>query len=247
MGNLKKMKDRYAKLAAEGEDSVHGESFDPMEISKFIGYSEQELRSVPAESVMGLGCGNPFAFAEIEQGQRVLDLGSGGGLDVFLAARKVGPTGLVIGVDEVGEMVERARQSAARGGFKNVEFRRGRIESLPVEENSVDVVLSNCVLNHCADKAAAFGEVRRVLRPGGAMFVSDLVLADKLSEDLLRSASEVWREWLAAALPRGEYLGAVERAGLRDLGILFEKTIDSVLVDEPLRGKIISLHVSAKK
>ena len=142
------------------------DTVDPVQYAKSLGYSEEELRGVP-EGLVCHGCGNPVALAELQEGEIVLDLGSGGGLDVFLAAKRVGPTGRVIGVDSSAEVVAKAAEAASKGGYTNVVFKVGQMEQLPLEEESVDVVISNCVINHAADKLAVFREVFRCLRPGG--------------------------------------------------------------------------------
>ncbi len=162
----------------------------PTTASRALGYGERELAAVPAEADLGLGCGAPIDHLELQPGETVLDLGSGPGLDALLAARQVGPTGRVIGVDMTPQMLERARATAARAGAAHVEFREGRLEALPVEDASVDAVTSNCVINLVPDKAAVFREIARVLRPGGRVVVADIVLERPLPEavakDVLR-------------------------------------------------------------
>ncbi|GAB4329031.1 MAG: arsenite methyltransferase [Candidatus Zixiibacteriota bacterium] len=176
------------------------------------GYSEEELATLPDGAEMGLGCGNPVALAEIKAGEVVVDLGSGGGIDCFLASQKVGDRGLVIGVDITEEMIKKARDNARKGGYTNVEFRQGEIEHLPVEASSVDLVISNCVINLAADKDRVFREIYRVLKPGGRMCVSDIVskgvIPDKEREDM-----EKWAGCIAGALERSDYLSKIEKAG----------------------------------
>ncbi|MFH1485052.1 MAG: arsenite methyltransferase [Chloroflexota bacterium] len=241
------VKDRYGKVASQGDccrSSCCGA--DVIEQARTKGYSANELLSVPSGAYMGLGCGNPTALAELKVGETVLDLGSGGGLDVFLAAQRVGDKGRVIGVDMTPEMVEKATQNAHKGGYKNVAFRLGEIESLPVEENCVDVIISNCVINLSMDKLATFKEAFRVLKPGGRMMISDLVTEGELPEDVRRSF-EAWSRCIAGALPRHEYLDTIERAGFKDIVIVSEHTYSSAGLDERLAGKITSVQVRASK
>jgi len=241
----KRVKKRYAKMASEGlpSDLVGSE---PDNRLRLMGYSDQEITSVPESSLVGLGCGNPTALAGLKEGETVLDIGSGAGLDAFLAARRVGPQGKVIGVDMTAEMVERARRSALEGGCQNVGFRLGAMEHLPLDDESVDVIISNCVMNHAPDKVAAFREARRVLRPNGRLHVSDLV-----TEGLLPPADtpglEVWAEWLAVASGKQEYLEAIRKAGFKDIVVAEERLFDSPAMKGPLAGKIISLQVTAYK
>ncbi|MBI5157718.1 MAG: arsenite methyltransferase [Acidimicrobiia bacterium] len=184
-----------------------------------LGYHPEELADLPDEAVMGLGCGNPVALADIEEGDTVLDLGSGGGIDVFLAARKTGAAGRVIGVDMTPEMLQRAEVNAGRLGLDNVEFRRGLIEELPVADASVDVTISNCVINLAPDKRRVFAEVLRVLRPGGRLVVSDIVTDGPLPESVTDDPA-AWASCVAGALPRDEYLDAMRAAGLTDVDVL---------------------------
>lgn len=195
---------------------------------------------------MGLGCGNPTALAQLLEGQTVLDLGSGAGLDAFVAARKVGPQGKVIGVDMTPELVARANQFAREGGYANVEFTIGRIEHLPLPDASFDVVISNCVINHSSDKPAVFREALRVLRPGGLLLVSDLVVTGSLpaSKD---PGMEVWREWLYVACDREHYLAAANAAGFASVTIVDERLYTGPAVTEILAGKIISLNLRLQK
>ena len=214
---------RYATAATSGEccgaSSCCGEN-TPNTSSGVGFYSAEELSGL-ADEVAGfsLGCGNPIVYADVQPGETILDLGSGGGLDCFIAARLVGPTGHVIGVDMTPAMLERARNAAERMGVTNVEFREGFIEALPVADNSVDLVISNCVINLSTDKDAVFREVRRVLKPGGRMLVSDLVTAGQLPDEVRRDI-EMWAGCIAGALPEAEYTGKAAAAGLARVEVL---------------------------
>lgn len=192
-----------------------------VEMSRRIGYTDEEMLSAPPESNLGLGCGNPVAIASLKRGEYVLDMGSGAGFDCFLAARAVGPEGMVIGVDMTSEMVERARANAMKGGYKNVDFRQGELENLPVADNYVDVVISNCVINLVPDKRRAFREAFRVLKPGGRLIVSDVVLKDEIP-DSVRGSREAYVGCLAGAVTVEEYIDAVRSAGFEDVSILGE-------------------------
>ncbi len=186
------------------------------------GYSEQQLTAIPAESDMGLGCGNPTALGSIQPGETVVDLGSGGGIDCFLAAKKVGATGRVIGVDMTPEMIDRARAAARRGGFANVEFRLGEIESLPVADSSADVIISNCVINLSTEKPRVFREASRVLKPGGRLMISDIMLRENLPERL-RSNAALFAGCVAGAILERDYLAMMRDAGLREVAVLREQ------------------------
>lgn len=179
-------------------------------------------QAIPAEANLGLGCGNPTALAGLKPGETVLDLGSGAGIDCFLAARRVGPTGRVIGVDMTPEMIDRARANARRGGFSNVEFRLGEIENLPLADSSVDVIISNCVINLSTDKPRVFREAFRVLRPGGRLLVSDLVLTSPLPAAVSQSL-DAYVACVAGALTREDYLSAITAAGFKNIEVVTEK------------------------
>ncbi len=182
-------------------------------IGRMLGYSDEELANVP-EANLGLGCGNPLALGSMREGETVLDLGSGAGFDCFLAARKVGPTGCVIGVDMTDEMLAKARANAEKHGFKNVEFRKGYIHRLPVEDSSVDVIISNCVINLAPDKLAVYRDAFRVLKKGGRMYVSDIVLLAELTKEQ-RNDPELVASCVGGALLRDNYLAIVKKAGFR--------------------------------
>jgi SAM-dependent methyltransferase len=188
-------------------------------IAERLGYSADDIAAVPEGANLGLGCGVPLAHAALRQGETVLDLGSGAGFDAFLAAREVGETGHVIGVDMTPAMLERARDNAVKGGFRNVEFREGGIEALPIDDASVDVVISNCVINLVPDKRAVYREVARVLRPGGRLVVSDIVLDAPLPAAIAGSVAAL-TGCVAGALLRDDYLAAIADAGLSNVEVL---------------------------
>jgi arsenite methyltransferase len=200
----------YARVAKQSgsccSSSCCGTS-KPEDISRKIGYSEEDMQAVPSGSNLGLGCGNPTALASIKDGETVLDLGSGAGFECFLASKLVGPKGKVIGVDMTTEMVARAKDNALKGGYNNVEFRQGEIEALPVEDNTVDIIISNCVINLVPNKEKAFKEAFRVLRPGGRLAVSDIVLLNKLP-DSIKSSIEAYVGCVSGAAMRDTYLNA---------------------------------------
>lgn len=191
------------------------------EAASNVGYRALDFEKAPDEALLGIGCGNPVALASLEKGQTVLDLGSGCGFDVFLAAKEVGPAGRAIGVDMNPSMLDRARNSAVQGGYRNVEFKYGRIEELPLEDHTIDVVISNCVINLSPAKERVYAETFRVLKPGGKLFVSDLITSEPLPEWFLQVVSDVlgFRHWL---LERAAYLQLLEEPGFTDIEILAE-------------------------
>ncbi len=211
------VRDRYAAAAVEATSgrccSTEAES-----IGASL-YSALERQELPSAAVLAsLGCGNPIAVAELHEGERVLDLGSGGGIDVLLSAKRVGPTGRAIGLDMTDEMLALAQRNAAEAGVTNVEFLRGQIESIPLPANSVDVVISNCVINLAADKPAVFREIARVLRPGGRMGVTDIVAEDRLTP-ADRAERGAYTACKAGALSYSEFRAGLEAAGLVDISL----------------------------
>jgi len=208
-------------------------------ISKGIGYTEEELGSVPEGANLGLGCGNPTALASLVEGEIVLDLGSGAGFDCFLAANRVGKAGKVIGIDMTPEMVEKARQNAGEGNYENVEFRLGEIENLPAADNSVDVVISNCVINLSTDKSRVFQEALRVLKPGGRMMISDITLLRELP-DFIKDSVAAYVGCISGALIKDEYLSVVEKAGFVDVNVIDEQVFPiSWMQNDPTAQAVI--------
>jgi SAM-dependent methyltransferase len=248
----KKVQERYGKIAAGA-----GSCCDPTKsgcgcsqpvnqvLSQSVGYSDNELKSIPQEANLGLGCGNPLALASLRQGETVLDLGSGGGIDCFLASQQVGPQGRVIGVDMTADMIHLARENAAKGHYTNVEFRLGEIEHLPVADASVDVVISNCVINLSVDKNQVFREIFRVLKSGGRMMVSDIVLTKELPEQVQKSVA-AYTGCIAGALPRHDYLDAIKAAGFTQVKIMAETGVpvdlwaDVPIPNDPIAKEKIS-------
>lgn len=210
------------------------------QVSRMIGYSEDEMNAVPEGANLGLGCGNPTALATLRKGERVLDLGSGAGFDCFLAAKKVGKEGKVIGVDMTPEMLDKARKNATKGEFTNVEFRLGEIENLPVADNSVDVVISNCVINLAPNKKRVFEEAFRVIAPKGRLMVSDIVLLKKLPESVQENV-EAYSSCIAGAEIKDKYLDLISKAGFQEVRILQEKTYPlDFVISEPETNEVIN-------
>ena len=216
--------------------------------SKSVGYAEEEMDSVPDGANLGLGCGNPTALASLVEGETVLDLGSGAGFDCFLAANKVGENGKVIGVDMTPEMIEKARENAEKGGYRNVEFRLGEIESLPAADNSIDVIISNCVINLSPDKERVFGEAFRVLKPGGRLMVSDIVLLKELP-DFIRNSVAAYVGCISGALMKDEYLDTIKKSGFQEVSVLDESIfpIDCVSDDPMVQGIVKELDLTEAK
>jgi arsenite methyltransferase len=241
----KVVREGYAKIAKQGSSccssvsSCCGSTDLAQDISKNIGYTEEELKAIPEGANLGLGCGNPVALASLREGEIVLDLGSGGGLDSFLAANKVGKSGRVIGVDMTPEMIEKARENAREGKYGNVEFRLGEIENLPVADNFVDVVISNCVINLVPDKRRVFEEVFRALKPGGRMMISDIVLLKELP-DVIKDSVEAYIGCLAGAVMRDEYLGAIKAVGFQEVRIVDETSFPvEFMANDPTAKAVI--------
>ena len=243
------VRERYGAIAESGGECCSAAA----ECAKEIGYNDDDLAAIPDSANLGLGCGNPVAIASILEGEVVLDLGSGAGLDVFLAAGKVGETGKVIGVDMTPEMIEAANRNAAAGGYKNVEFRQGDIEALPLEDESVDLVISNCVLNLVPDKAKAFAEIYRVLKAGGRIAVADIVLDGPLP-DFLGEDADAYCSCVSGAISRSDYLTGLIETGLVDVNVESEMDASDLLAGDCCgdgaalsKGVVTSIKVTARK
>ena len=248
------VKEGYTKIAVQGgsccgpASSCCGSVDFAQDISRKIGYSDEELKAVPESANLDLGCGNPVALASLRKGETVLDLGSGAGFDCFLAANRVGEKGKVIGVDMTSEMIEKAKENARKGSYENVEFRLGEIEKLPVLDNSIDAVISNCVINLSPDKGKVFQEAFRILKPGGRLMISDIVLLKELPK-LIKESIEAYIGCLSGAVMKDEYLEKIKAVGFEDVQVI-DETIFPVefMANDPTLNKMIkNLGVVAEK
>ena len=252
-----KVKERYGKIALEGisdccctpgeccSDNNSNSHMSVLESTALIGYDSKEIDSIPKASVLGVGCGVPTKFAGIREGEVVVDLGSGAGIDVFISANQVGKSGKVIGIDMTDEMLEKARKNAKDYGYTNVEFRKGDIEKrIPVEDNTADLVISNCVINLTADKAATFKEIYRILKNDGRMMISDMVADREVDRDAVDP--EKWCSCIDGALTKKNYLDSIIKAGFKSVEVLEEKAyVDDQAGNE--ERKISSLVIKAVK
>ena len=257
------VREAYGKIA-QGQQSCGCGTCGPdaREFAKSIGYSDGELAVIPDEANLALSCGNPTALASLKEGEVVLDLGSGAGFDCFLAAAKVGPKGKVIGVDMTPEMIEKARSNAKKSRVENVEFRLGEIENLPVGDNFLDVVISNCVINLSADKSRVFQEIYRVLKPGGRIAISDIALLKELPRKI-RESMEAYVGCVGGAVLINDYRRIVEAAGLQDVKATIKGSsacinvdtkdpigravLDALGPDESLDAYVASVYVEGRK
>jgi arsenite methyltransferase len=246
------VRERYA-VAAENSGSLCGcgtccgGAQDVDAVAQQIGYKLEDLKNIPAGANLGLGCGNPLQYAQVKAGETVLDLGCGAGFDCFLASREVGNEGHVIGVDMTPKMLDKARANATKVECTNTEFRLGEIEHLPVADDSVDVIISNCVVNLSPDKPQVFREAFRVLKPGGRMLISDLVLR-RMPSEKLKNSVEAYVGCVAGALMKEDYLSQIEIAGFRDIVIVDQSTYDVGLevIEDDLRKEALEAVVSIK-
>jgi len=206
-------------------------------VSEKFGYTKEDLNSIPDEANMGLGCGNPVALASLKEGETVVDLGCGGGIDVFLAAKRVGTKGRVIGIDMTEDMINKARANAKKTGFENVEFKLGEIENIPLDSNIADCIISNCVINLSEDKQKVFNEAFRILKPGGRLMVSDMVLLADLPEKVLASP-EMHAGCIAGALHKEDYLNKIKKAGFKEVNVTREDPVS--LTDYIGTDKVVS-------
>jgi arsenite methyltransferase len=247
------VRDGYAKAVTRktccSTSSCGGGLDQAKATSKKVGYSDSEINAAPDGSNLGFGCGNPVALATLKEGDIVLDLGSGAGFDAFLSAQRVGKTGRVIGVDMTPEMVAKAKENAKKGGYSTVEFRLGEIEKLPVEDGSIDVIISNCVINLSPDKEEVFKEAHRVLKYGGRLIVSDLVLAKDLPKKI-KDSVEAYVGCIAGAIKKSDYLNFITMAGFQNVEVISESSypVDAMFDSlHDVQDTIVSIKVAALK
>jgi len=244
------IKERYGKIALTGNsdsccmpEECCGSEASPKEAMLSIGYDKDELESIPESSILGVGCGAPLNFADLKEGETVVDLGSGAGIDAFLASKQVKDDGKIIGIDFTDDMLLKATSVATEHGFTNVSFRKGDIESnIPVEENSVDAVISNCVINLTTDKVKAFKEVYRILKKGekGRMIISDLVTSKEVHGESV--SAEDWCSCIDGALTKENYINSIKQAGFQDVKVLNEQLY---MNDDKTGRKITSVVIGA--
>jgi arsenite methyltransferase len=247
-----KVKERYGKIALTGNSDCccmprecNDQGSSPIQAATVIGYDTKELESIPISSILGVGCGAPVNYAKLRKGETVVDLGSGAGIDVFLSANRVKESGKVIGIDMTDGMLEKAKKAAKDNGYTNVEFRKGDIEKrIPVEDNSVDVVISNCVINLTTDKVSTFKEIYRILKHDqGRMVISDLVTDKEVQSDSIDS--EKWCSCVDGALTKENYLSSIRKAGFTNIEVLDDKLY--IEADQVNDRKISSLVIKAVK
>ena len=243
------VKGRYARIAKQDQQSCCPScacGVSPLSQADVIGYLREDLEHIPEETIMGLGCGNPTAIADLKAGEVVLDLGAGAGVDVFLAANKVGPTGKAIGVDMTKEMRDKAERIARNYGYHNVEFRLGEMEKLPVEDESMDVIISNCVINLSPDKSKVFQEAYRALKPKGRLIVSDKVSEGALPDEI-KDDPDAWACCIGGALEQQEYLEKIKKAGFENVEIVSSREFYVENKANQTKEKLLSITVKAYK
>lgn len=239
------VQERYGGIAAGGTQSCCGSAGSCS--AQSLGYDAAHLETLPSEVVnLSLGCGDPVSIASLKPGEWVLDLGSGGGIDCFLAAKQVGESGYVIGVDMTPEMLKRANENKHKLGATNVEFRRGQIEALPVVDNSIDVILSNCVINLSPDKAAVFREALRVLKPGGRFSVSDIVTEGDFTPEMRADAAK-WAECVTGAIPVEEYTDMMRAAGFTNIEVVDKSDAEGIVERQAGMPRVFSARITANK
>jgi ubiquinone/menaquinone biosynthesis C-methylase UbiE len=244
----KEIKQRYGKIALSGNSDCCcmpgecGTDISPIKAAGLIGYDAKDLESIPQSSILGVGCGAPIKLADLKEGEVIVDIGSGAGIDAFLAANIVGKSGRVIGIDMTDEMLEKARKNSMDGKYTNVEFKKGDVEdSIPLSDYSVDAVISNCVINLTLDKIKAFKEIHRILKKGGRMVISDLITSKEMQ--MHETSSEQWCACIDGALTKENYLDAITKAGFNNIRILDER----IYMEDSADRKITSLVIKAMK
>ncbi len=240
------VKDRYSEIARTSNSCCCSSSCcgtSPETQTRQIGYTENDLKKIPQEAVKGLGCGNPVNYLELEKGEKVLDLGSGLGIDVFLASEKVGLEGRAVGLDASEEMVQEATEIAKRNNYENIEFEHGEIENIPFEDETFDAVTSNCVINLSTDKLRTYEEIYRVLKSDGRILISDIVADGKLPEEI-KNNPEAWAACIGGAVKKEDYLNTIEEAGFEKINVVSQSVFDSHYESDT---EILSLQVRASK
>jgi arsenite methyltransferase len=244
----KMVREGYGKIAKQEKTNCGCGCGSATNVSEKVGYSKEELNSVPEGADLNLGCGNPVALASLKEGETVVDLGSGGGLDCFLAAKKVGEKGKVIGVDMTPEMLDRARANLRKSKYKNIEFRLGEIENLPIADNTANVIISNCVINLSPNKQRVFNEAFRVLKTNGRLMISDMVLLKEIPEAILKNVS-AYIGCISGAEKKTDYLNHIKQAGFKDVRIVEETTmpIEALISDETASQILKELKMTKEK
>ncbi len=239
------VKKRYSEIAETqsccSTTSCCGTDYE--ERSQDIGYSREDLEQIPKEAIRGLGCGNPLGILNLEKGDSVLDLGSGLGIDVFLAAEKVGEEGRAVGIDTTEEMVNKARKIAKKHGYENVRFEHGEMEDMPFPDGSFDAVISNCVINLSPDKSSTYEEIYRILKPGGSMLISDIVSKEELPEEI-KDDPEAWSECIGGAIEKEKYLDMIKDAGFEKIDVISQRSYETL---EEHNAELLSIEIRAFK